>query len=274
MSPRTIFFISDQTGVTSETLGNSLMTQFDGLQVQRITLPFLESADKAREAVQTINAIARTDGRKPIVFSTLVQDELRNIVTGADAFVLDFFETFLEPLERGLGQPSAHATGRAHGMADAQIYDRRIEATNFALSCDDGNRIENYAQADLVLVGVSRSGKTPTSLYLALQYGIFVANFPLTEDEFEGEGLASALTAYRDKLFGLTIAPRRLEEIREARRAGSRYASPQQVGYELRQADALFDRYGIPHLDTTARSVEEIASWILRETGLKRTSPS
>jgi regulator of PEP synthase PpsR (kinase-PPPase family) len=115
------------------------MTQFDGLQVQRITLPFLESADKAREAVQTINAIARTDGQKPIVFSTLVQDELRDIVTGANAFVLDFFETFLEPLERELGQPSAHATGRAHGMADTQIYDRRIEATNFALSCDDSS---------------------------------------------------------------------------------------------------------------------------------------
>ena len=175
MSSRTVFFISDQTGVTSETLGNSLMTQFDGLQAQRITLPFLESADKAREAVQTINATARTDGRKPIVFSTLVQDELRDILTEADAFVLDFFETFLEPLERELGLPSAHATGRAHGMADSQLYDRRIEATNFALSCDDGSRIENYSQADLILVVWSRCGKTHTSLYLALQYGIFVS---------------------------------------------------------------------------------------------------
>ena len=270
MSPRTIFFISDQTGVTSETLGNSLMTQFDGLQARRVTLPFLESADKAREAVRTINAMARTDGEKPIVFSTLVEDELRDIVTSADAFVLDFFQTFLEPLERELGQPSAHATGRAHGMADARTYDRRIEATNFALSCDDGRHVDDYQRADLILVGVSRSGKTPTSLYLALQYGIFVGNFPLTEDEFEGEGLTTALATYKDKLYGLTIAPRRLQEIREARRPGSRYASPRQVGYELRQANGLFARYGIPFIDTTARSIEEIASWILREKGLKR----
>ncbi len=270
MTLRTVFFVSDQTGVTSETLGNSLMTQFDGLRVQRITLPFLETPDKAREAVRTINAIGQADGSRPIVFSTLVKDNIREIVAEADAFVLDFFETFLEPLERELGLPSAHATGRAHGMADARNYDRRIEATNFALACDDGGRVEDYGVADLVLIGVSRSGKTPTSLYLALQYGIFVANFPLTEDEFEGEGRTSALVAYRSKLFGLTISAARLGQIREARRPGSRYASPQQVSYELRRAGALFERYGIPHLDTTERSVEEIASWILQETGLKR----
>jgi regulator of PEP synthase PpsR (kinase-PPPase family) len=270
MSPRTVFFVSDQTGVTSETLGNSLMTQFDSVQVQRITLPFLESPDKAREAVQTINAMGQADGERPIVFSTLVEDRLREILSGADAFVLDFFQSFLEPLERELGLPSAHATGRAHGMADTNRYDRRIEATNFALSCDDGGRVDNYGRADLVLVGVSRSGKTPTSLYLALQYGMFVANFPLTEDEFEGGGLTAALKTQHEKLFGLTIAPSRLEQIRQARRPDSRYASPRQVSYEVRQAEALFDRFGIPYLDTTARSVEEIASLILAKTGLRR----
>jgi regulator of PEP synthase PpsR (kinase-PPPase family) len=270
MSLRTVFFVSDQTGVTSETLGNSLMTQFDGLQVQRITLPFLESADKAREAVQTINATARADGQRPVVFSTLVQDHLREIFVGCDGFVLDFFQTFLGPLERELGLPSAHAAGRAHGIADSAGYDRRIEATNFALSCDDGARTRDYSQADIVLVGVSRSGKTPTSLYLALQYGIFTANFPLTEDEFEGGGLTPALAANRSKLYGLTIEPGRLVQIREARRPGSRYASPQQVSYELRRAEGLYGRYKIPHLDATQRSVEEIASWILDQTGLKR----
>ena len=273
MSLRTVFFVSDQTGVTSETLGNSLMTQFDGLQVQRITLPFLESPDKAREAVRTINATAQADGTRPLVFSTLVQDDLRDIVAGCDGFVLDFFQTFLGPLERELGMPSAHASGRAHGIANSASYDRRIEATNFALSCDDGARTEDYSLADIVLVGVSRSGKTPTSLYLALQYGIFTANFPLTDDEFEGTGMTSELIANRKKLYGLTIAPSRLMQIRDARRPGSRYASPQQVGYEVRQAEALFARHRIPHLDTTQRSIEEIASWILDQMGLKRPQP-
>ena len=270
MSLRTVFFVSDQTGVTSETLGNSLMTQFDGLQVQRITLPFLESPDKAREAVQTINATARADGERPLVFSTLVQDDLRAIIAGCDGFVLDFFQTFLGPLEGELGMRSAHASGRAHGIANSASYDRRIEATNFALSCDDGARTGDYAKADIVLVGVSRSGKTPTSLYLALQYGIFTANFPLTEDEFEGGGLTPELIANRDKLYGLTIEPSRLVQIREVRRPGSRYAAPRQVSYEVRRAEGLFARYGIPHLDATQRSVEEIASWILDQTGLRR----
>ena len=200
----------------------------------------------------------------------MVEDELREIIARSNAFVLDFFEAFLGPLEHELGIPSAHATGRAHGMADLRSYDRRIDATNFALANDDGSRPEGYSEAEIILVGVSRSGKTPTCLYLALQYGVFAANFPLTEDEFEGRGLTAVLVEQRSKLFGLTIAPDRLEGIREARRPDSRYASAKQVSYEVRQAEATFARYGIRYVDTTHRSIEEIASWILDQTGLER----
>ena len=270
MNQRTVFYVSDQTGVTSETLGHSLMTQFEGVAVRQVTLPFVSTRNKAREAVEAINAMGRDDGVRPIVFSTLVQDDVRAIIADSQAFVLDFFDSFLGPLERELGAESSHTSGRAHGMTDTWKYDRRIEATNFALSNDDGANTREYERADLVLVGVSRSGKTPTCLYLALQYGIFAANFPLTEEEFEGRGMSPALRDHHDKLYGLTIDPERLQQISRSRRPDSQYASHRQIGFEVRQAEALFTKHGIPYVDATHMSIEEIASRILHTTGLER----
>ena len=270
MSQRTVFFVSDHSGVTAETLGHSLLTQFDGLEVRNVTVPFVSTADKARQTVRMINLTAEADGVAPIVFSTLVTDSVRDIVRDCRGVFLDFFDSFLGPLEKEFGIPSAHATGRSHGMADSRVYDRRIEATNFALAHDDGTGLQGYQDADVILVGVSRSGKTPTCLYLALRYGVFAANFPLTEDEFQTRGLLPTLPEHRAKLFGLTIEPDRLEEIRGERRPGSQYASSQQVGFEVRQGEALFRKLGIPFLDTTRMSIEEIASRILDMTGLER----
>jgi hypothetical protein len=272
MSQRTVFFVSDHSGVTAETLGHSLITQFDDLEFKKVTVPFVSTADKARQTVRMIDLTGEADGVRPIVFSTLVQDDLRNIVRASGGFFLDFFDSFLGPLEVELGVMSAHATGRAHGMADPGSYDRRIEATNFALAHDDGASVRGYEDAEVILIGISRTGKTPTCLYLALQYGVFAANFPLTEDEFEAGGRIAMLPEHRDRLFGLTIEPARLEAIRRERRPGSRYASPQQVGFEVRQGEALFRKLGIPSLDTTRCSIEEIASRILDETGLQRRS--
>jgi regulator of PEP synthase PpsR (kinase-PPPase family) len=270
MSQRTVFFVSDHSGVTAETLGHSLLTQFDGVAFKKVTVPFVSTADKARQTVRMINLTAEADGNPPIVFSTLVTTAIRNVVRECEGVFLDFFDSFLGPLERELGVPSAHATGRSHGMGDSRLYDRRIDAVNFALTHDDGTNLQGYEQADVILVGVSRSGKTPTCLYLALQYGVFAANFPLTEDEFESRGLIPTLPTHRQKLFGLTIEPQRLEAIRRERRPDSQYASSQQVGFEIRQGEALFRRLGIPYLDTTRVSVEEIASRILDATGLER----
>lgn len=270
MSQRTVFFVSDHSGVTSETLGHSLITQFDGLEFRKITVPFVSTPDKARQAVEMINSTARADGRRPIVFSTLVRDEVRDIVRRCKALFLDFFDSFLGPLEDELGIRCAHDTGRGHSIVNSELYDRRIDATNFALAHDDGANPQGYGEADVVLVGVSRSGKTPTCLYLALHYGVFTANYPLTEGELEKPALAPALSRHREKLYGLTIQPRRLEEIRDERRPGSRYASTAQVGFEVRQAEALFRRLGIPSVDTTRCSIEELASRILDDTGLER----
>jgi regulator of PEP synthase PpsR (kinase-PPPase family) len=269
VSRRTVFFVSDQTGVTAETLGHSLLTQFEGLELRPVTLPFVSSADKAREAVVRINRAAEEGSLRPIIFSTLVQDELRDIVMSANGLFLDFFAAFVGPLERELNTRSTHRAGRAHGIADFAAYTARINATNFALANDDGTG-GDYAHADVILVGVSRSGKTPTCLYMALQYGVFAANYPLTEDDLESGELPPRLEPHRRKLYALTIKPERLQQIRNERRPDSPYASPRQVQYEVRAAEALFARYRVPSLDTTECSIEELASRILNNTGIER----
>lgn len=266
---RTVFFVSDQTGVTAETMGHSLLTQFDGVDFRPVTLPFVSTLDKAEEAVRRIDLAAAESGVRPIVFSTLVQDELRDVVKRANALFLDFIDAFIGPLERELATRSTHRAGRAHGIADLATYTTRINATNFALANDDGAG-RDYERADVVLIGVSRSGKTPTCLYLALQYGIFAANYPLTEDDLECSKLPPALHPHRRKLYGLTISPQRLMQIRNERRPDSRYASQQQVQFEIRAAESLFERFSIPYLNTTECSIEEIASRILDNTGIER----
>lgn len=270
MNQRTAIFISDQTGVTAETLGHSLLTQFDSQNFRHVTLPFIDNEDKARDAVSRIDRIGRADTQRPIIFSTLVQPELRSIVRQANGLHLDIFDVFLEPLEAELQQVSTPQSGRAHGMSDLNSYMRRIEATNFALANDDGGIGGNYDMADMILVGVSRSGKTPTCLYLALQYGVYAANYPLADEEFESGVVPKVLIPYREKLFGLTIAPDRLQQIRRERRPTGRYSSTQQVNFEIMEAEKLFAKYSIPFIDTTEFSIEEIASRILDRTGVER----
>lgn len=267
---RTVFFVSDQTGVTAETMGHSLLTQFPDYEFHAVTLPFVSTPESAREARARIDGARAREGVRPIVFSTLVQDDLRDVLKAADAVFLDFFDAFLTPLESELNVKSSHAAGRAHGMADLASYTARINATNFALANDDGTQTREYGRADVVLVGVSRSGKTPTCLYLALQYGIYAANYPLTDDDLEAGGLPRALLPHAHKLYGLTIRPDRLQQIRHERRPDSRYASAAQVAYEVRAAEALFARLGIRCIDTTDCSIEEIASRILQHTGIER----
>lgn len=267
---RTVFFVSDRTGITAETLGHSLLTQFEGVKFRQESLPFIGTTEKAQRAVVRINEAAAEDGVRPLVFSTLVKDELRNIIMTSDGLFLDFFDAFIGPLEKELGLKSSHTSGKAHGMADYQQYTQRINAMNFALANDDGVTTRHYDKADIVLVGVSRSGKTPTCLYLALHYGVYAANYPLTEDDLEHGHFPEVLLPHRNKLFGLTIEADRLVQIRNERRPDSRYASLQQVNYEVNAAEQLFRKLGIGFLNTTTSSIEEIATTIIHEAAIKR----
>ena len=267
---RTVFFVSDGTGITAQMLGHSLLTQFEGVEFNQVTLPFIDSVEKAHECRARIAVEAARGNGRPIVFSTLVNSDLRAEIREADGLVLDFFETFIDPLEAGLGLRSNHTIGRSHSAMDKPEYQRRIEAINFSLAHDDGASHRDLDQADVILVGVSRSGKTPTSLYLALQFGVKVANYPLIPEDFERDALPEVLRAHRSQLYGLTIAPERLREIRQQRRPDSAYARLENCRHEIERAESLMRREGIRWINSTARSIEEIATTILRDIKIER----
>jgi len=267
---RKVFFISDRTGITAEMLGQSLLSQFDKVEFQEHTLPFIDTVEKAQKAAEQIKNASEESGMRALVFDTIVQPEIRAEIKRSGALVLDFFHTFIGPLEQELGETSAFKVGKTHSLSDKRAYDARIEAVNFALNNDDGVTTRHYNKADVILVGVSRCGKTPTSLYMAMQFGIKAANYPFTEEDMERLQLPPDLKKYKHKIFGLTINPRRLHEIRTERRANSKYASLAQCQFEVREVEALYRREKIEYLNTTNRSVEELSAKILASIGLRR----
>ena len=269
---RTVFFLSDRTGITAENLGHTLLTQFDTTEFKQMTLPFINTPDKARAAVDYVNQVAQESGKRPIIFSTTVNDEIRGIVRGANALFLDLFDTYLGSIEQELHLHATHVEGRAHGLADREAYRTRMDAMNYALHHDDGATTRDFAKADVILIAPSRCGKTPTCIYLAMQYGVYAANYPLTEEDLEKTRLPATLTAHKGKLYGLIINPERLSQVRGERRPGSRYASLQQASYELRQAELLYKQHALPYLDSTSMSIEEMAVTIMQEKKLKRHS--
>ena len=268
---RTVLFVSDGTGITVQMLGHSLLTQFEGLDFKEITLPFIDSQQKAEEECmpRIREALAMGNG-VPIVFSTLVNPEARDVIRTSGALVFDFFETFIDPLEAGLGIKSNHTIGRSHSSADKQQYQARIEAINFSMAHDDGASHRDLAEADVILVGVSRSGKTPTSLYLAMQFGVKAANYPLIPEDFERRSLPEVLKGYRSKLYGLSIAPERLREIRQERRPDSEYSKLENCRYEVEQAELMMRRENIHWINSTTKSIEEIATTVLRDIKIER----
>eukprot|EP01030_Chromulinospumella_sphaerica_P016276 gene16276-16088_t len=265
MPQRTVFFISDGTGITAETFGNAILAQFE-MKARHVRLPFVDTADKAHQAVRQINHTGVVDGNKPIVFTTLVNMEVLKVIQdGCQGMLLDMFGMFVHPLENELGIKSNHRIGRFSDASKSKEYQDRIEAINFSLAHDDGQSNRDLEQSDVILVGVSRSGKTPTSLYLAMQYGLKASNYPLIPEDFERRQLPPALVPHKGKIFGLTIQPERLSEIRNERRPNSKYASLENCRMEVSEAEAMMRRTGIRWLSTTTKSIEEIATTILQE---------
>ncbi len=260
---RRVFFISDRTAITAETLGNSLLTQFETVSFITHTERYVDSAEKATDIVAKINRYADEDQVPPLVFCTLLDTTVQTILRTCRGVMLDFFEAFIVPLERELQVSSNHTVGRSHGMNDIREYSERIDAINFTLNHDDGSTVSHLQDADIILVGISRTGKTPTCLYLSLHYGIRAANFPLTEDDLEQLRLPQSLEPFKHKLFGLTLDAKRLQQIRQERLPNSRYASLAQCEYEIRQAEALFRKFNVPYVRSTLKSIEEIATGII-----------
>jgi [pyruvate, water dikinase]-phosphate phosphotransferase / [pyruvate, water dikinase] kinase len=266
---RPVFYVSDGTGITAETIGHSVLTQFTDTQFESRRISFVDTPERARETVERIREAGDRYGVRPIVINSCVDADISAVLVDSGALMLDVFAPFIEPLERELGQNRQRHMGRAHGIVNFEAYHRRIEAINFTLTHDDGQSLD-YSAADLVLVAVSRAGKTPTCIYLALHYGVLAANYPLTEEDLEHDRLPPRLRPYRDKLFGLTIDPNRLQQIRQERRPNSRYAQLETCRREVSAAEAMLRAERIPTLSTTHTSIEEIASKVLSTLGIQR----
>jgi len=265
MPNRTVFFVSDGTGITAETFGNAILNQFEA-NLQRVRLPFVDNVDKAHSAVRQINHAGAIDNKRPIVFLTLANSEVLQVIQDScQGMLMDMFSTFVHPLEKELGLKSNHRIGRFSDSSKSEQYQSRIDAINFSLEHDDGQSNRDLESSDVILVGVSRSGKTPTSLYLAMQYGLKASNYPLIPEDFERQDLPPALKPHRKKLFGLSIQPERLSEIRNERRPNSKYASLENCRHEVREAEAMMRRSSIRWLSTTTKSIEEISTTILQE---------
>lgn len=267
---RSVFFISDGTAITAETLGHSLLAQFPHVDFDIYIIPYISSEEAATNVVAEINQRAQQDGQKPLVFDTLVDKDVRDIINTADAINLDVFEGLISRLSEELGTAPTTLVGQTHAVTNTESYKARIDAVHFALDNDDGARTRHYDKADLILIGVSRSGKTPTSIYLSLQFGIRVANYPLTEEDLDDNRLPAVLRPHKHKLFGLMIEADRLVAIRTERKANSRYASFNQCQMELRAIEGIYISEGIKYLNVTEMSIEEISTRVLQMTGLKR----
>ena len=267
---RSVFFVSDGTAITAETLGHSLLAQFPNVDFDIHIIPYISSEEAATNVVAEINLRAQQDGQKPLVFDTLVDPYVRDIINTANAINLDVFEGLISKLSDELGTSPTTLVGQTHAVTDSESYKARIDAVHFALDNDDGARTRHYDKADLILIGVSRSGKTPTSIYLSLQFGIRVANYPLTEEDLDDNRLPAVLRPHKNKLFGLMIDAERLVAIRSERKANSRYASYNQCQMELRAIEGIYISEGIKYLNVSEMSIEEISTRVLQMTGLKR----
>ena len=264
---RTAFYISDGTALTSETFGHAILSLFP-VKFEHKTLPFIDDEDKALRAVEEINSAFAVNSEKPLIFHTFVDPKIKKIITSSVGVSYDFLDHYVAPVQAELGVEAQPKTNRTHGLN--QDYNFRIDAINYTLENDDGVTTRNYHEADIILVGASRTGKTPTCIYLALQYGIKAATYPLTEEDMGRIELPYDLKMHRHKLFGLTIDPERLQNIREARRANSRYSSMEQCALEINEIESIFRQEAIPYLNSTHASVEEIAAKIMTTAKLKR----
>ncbi|HAS6162632.1 TPA: kinase/pyrophosphorylase [Vibrio vulnificus] len=267
---RDVFYVSDGTAITCETLGHVVLGQFPFLANEK-TFPFVESEEKLTELIKHIEISFQTNGIKPLVFFSLVLPDLKARLMESPAYCYDVLESIVQRVKDDIQMEPTPKLQRSRSVGkDTDTYFDRIAAIEYTLAHDDGISLKGLELADIILLGVSRSGKTPTSLYMAMQFGLRVVNYPYIDDDIKRLKLLPEFEIHRHKLFGLTIDPERLTEIRENRLAGSDYASTEQCQHELANVEALFRREAIPYINTTSLSVEEISTRVLEKTGLKR----
>jgi len=268
-----VFFLSDSTGISAETMGNALLIQFPDLHFERTLIPFISTVEEARKAVAVLDAAARGPV-PPLAFTTAAVEEIRTELQKSQCEMIDFFGMHMERVESILHTKGMRVAARLHGVGDIQRYNARMAAVEYAIEHDDGQSLRALDKADVILVAPSRCGKTPTTMYLALQHGVFVANYPLVEEDFDSADLPRPIKGLRDRCFGLITTPQRLSQVRHERRPNSRYASLEQCTFELRQAEALYRSHRIPVINSSAKSVEEMSTVILQTLSKKNSASS
>jgi regulator of PEP synthase PpsR (kinase-PPPase family) len=261
--PIPVFFLSDSTGITAETMGNALLIQFPDLRFERRLIPFISTIDEARRVVKVLDTAA-AGPVTPLAFSTAAVEEVRHELSHTKCPLIDFFDLHMERVESILGTKGIRVAARLHGMGDVKRYNTRMAAVEYAIEHDDGQSMRALDKADVILIAPSRCGKTPTTMYLALQHGIFVANYPLVDEDFETAELPRPVRGLRDRCFGMLTTPARLSQVRHERRPNSRYASLEQCTYELRQAEAMYRNHRVPVINSSTKSVEEMSTVILQ----------
>ena len=259
-----VFFLSDSTGISAETMGNALLIQFPDLHFERRLIPFISSVEEASRVVAVLDAAKEV---QPLAFSTTAVTEIRDELHRSRCPLIDFFDLHMSRVEAILGVQGVRVASRLHGVGDIQRYNARMAAVEYAIEHDDGQSVRALDKADIILVAPSRCGKTPTTMYLALQHGALVANYPLVDEDFESAELPRPIRDLRDRCFGILTTPGRLSQVRQERRPNSRYASLEQCTYELRRAEALFSSHRIPVVNSSAKSVEEMSTVILQTLG-------
>lgn len=240
-----VFFLSDSTGISAETMGNALLIQFPDVRFERRLIPFITTVEEARKVVAILDA-AMDSGVTPLAFSTTAVTEIRDVLHTSKCPLIDFFDLHMSRVESILGRQGQRVAARLHGVGDVKRYNARMAAVEYAIEHDDGQSMRALDKADVILVAPSRCGKTPTTMYLALQHGIFVANYPLVEEDFDTNELPRPIRHLQDRCFGITTTPARLSQVRHERRPNSRYASLEQCTYELRRAETLYRIHKIP----------------------------
>ena len=264
-----VFFISDSTGITIESLGHSLFTQFPDVAFEKKVFPFVTKKEGAEKAIAHIKKVAANSQNPPIVFTSLADEDLKRLFTANNISIYDIFSSFIPEMESHLNTQASHAIGATHGVGNSSGYLQRIDALNFSLSHDDGMKLSTIEHADIILTGVSRSGKTPTCLYLAMHYNLKTANYPLTDSDFNNSYLPETLRTSQDRTFGLTISPTQLCKIRAERKPNSKYASFEQCEYEIKKAETIYKNAKLPFIDTSSVSIEEIATTIIQRLNVK-----
>ncbi|MEZ0165165.1 pyruvate, water dikinase regulatory protein [Kineococcus sp. LSe6-4] len=265
---RAVFFVSDSTGITAETLGGALLSNFPAVRFARRTTPFVASRAAAEQVVRDVVGAAGR-GLAPILFTTIRDPVVREVLRSAPAVRIDLLSGYLTELEQALGTTASEQLSGFHRVGDTEAYFARMRAVEYAIEHDDGQSYRALGSADVVIVAPSRCGKTPTTMYLALQHGLQVANYPLTDEDFPADGLPTVLAPLADRCFGLTTTALRLSQVRHERRPDSRYASLAQCSLELRRAEQLYRRHRIPYVNSSTKSVEEMSAVILQNLHLR-----